>query len=100
MNRAAQTYREYPRSFWMMIGVNFIDRLGGSLLFPFFALYITQKFNVGMTQVGVIIRDLFPFQFYRWFPRWGFDRSLRAQGHYYFQSSCHINQYPVYGVCE
>ncbi len=54
MNRAAQTYREYPRSFWMMIGVNFIDRLGGSLLFPFFALYITQKFNVGMTQVGVL----------------------------------------------
>src|SRR5512139_385762 len=54
MNRASQIYREYPRSFWMMIGVNFIDRLGGSLLFPFFALYITQKFNVGMTQVGVL----------------------------------------------
>ncbi|MBI5566557.1 MAG: MFS transporter, partial [Chloroflexi bacterium] len=30
------------------------DRLGGSLLFPFFALYITQKFNVGMTEVGVL----------------------------------------------
>jgi len=54
MNRAAQIYREYPRNFWMMIGVNFIDRLGGSLLFPFFALYITQKFDVGMTQVGVL----------------------------------------------
>jgi len=54
MNRALQIYREYPRSFWMMIGVNFIDRLGGSLLFPFFALYITQKFDVGMTQVGVL----------------------------------------------
>jgi MFS family permease len=54
MNRALQIYQEYPRSFWMMIGVNFIDRLGGSLLFPFFALYITQKFDVGMTQVGVL----------------------------------------------
>jgi MFS family permease len=54
MNRALQLYREYPRDFWMMIGVNFVDRLGGSLLFPFFALYITQKFEVGMTQVGVL----------------------------------------------
>jgi MFS family permease len=54
MNRASQIYREYPRNFWMMIGVNFVDRLGGSLLVPFFALYITQKFDVGMTQVGIL----------------------------------------------
>ena len=54
MNRALQTYREYPRDFWMMVVVNFVDRLGGSLLFPFFALYITKKFDVGMTQVGVL----------------------------------------------
>jgi len=52
MNRAMQIYREYPRDFWMMILVNFVDRLGGSLLFPFFALYITKKFDVGMTTVG------------------------------------------------
>jgi MFS family permease len=32
----------------------FIDRLGGALLFPFFTLYITRKFGVGMTTVGVI----------------------------------------------
>jgi MFS family permease len=32
--------------------VNFVDRLGGSLLFPFFALYLTRKFGIGMTQVG------------------------------------------------
>ena len=47
-------YREYRRSFWILVGATFIDRLGGSLLFPFFALYITQKFNVGMTEVGVL----------------------------------------------
>ena len=46
MNRALQIYREYPRTFWMMILVNFVDRLGGSILFPFFALYITKKFDV------------------------------------------------------
>ncbi len=52
MDRVLKVYREYPRDFWMMIAVNFVDRLGGSLLFPFFALYITKKFDVGMTQVG------------------------------------------------
>jgi MFS family permease len=47
-------YREYRRSFWILVGATFIDRLGGSLLFPFFALYITKKFNVGMTEVGIL----------------------------------------------
>jgi MFS family permease len=47
-------YREYPRTFWILMGVSFIDHLGGALLFPFFALYITSKFNVGMTEVGIL----------------------------------------------
>lgn len=34
--------------------ITFIDRLGGALLYPFFALYITSKFSVGMTQVGIL----------------------------------------------
>ncbi|HBA92292.1 MAG TPA: hypothetical protein DCZ08_11305, partial [Anaerolineaceae bacterium] len=32
----------------------FIDRLGGALLFPFFSLYLTRKFQIDMTQVGLI----------------------------------------------
>jgi MFS family permease len=48
----SEIYHEYPHAFWMMVVVNFIDRLGGSLLFPFFALYVTRRFNVGMTEVG------------------------------------------------
>ncbi len=47
-------YREYPRQFWVIVGSNFIDRIGGALIFPFFALYITQKFDVGMTEVGLL----------------------------------------------
>lgn len=47
-------YKEYPNQFWILVTGTFIDRLGGALLFPFFTLYITQKFNVGMTQVGLI----------------------------------------------
>jgi MFS family permease len=38
-----------------VVGVSFIDRVGGTLLFPFFSLYITQKFGVGMTQAGIIL---------------------------------------------
>jgi MFS family permease len=54
LRRTTDVYHEYPKSFWMLVVVNFIDRLGGSLLYPFFALYITHKFNVGMTEVGVL----------------------------------------------
>lgn len=46
--------QEYPRQFWVLVGAAFIDRLGGALLFPFFTLYLTRKFMIGMTQVGVI----------------------------------------------
>jgi MFS family permease len=47
-------YHEFPSQFWILVSGAFIDRLGGALMFPFFTLYITRKFNVGMTQVGVI----------------------------------------------
>jgi MFS family permease len=54
-NRLNKIYHEFPRLFWVVVGVSFIDRIGGTLLFPFFALYITQKFNVGMTQAGILL---------------------------------------------
>jgi MFS family permease len=54
-SRLNKIYHEFPRLFWTVVGVSFIDRIGGTLLFPFFALYITQKFNVGMTEAGVLL---------------------------------------------
>jgi MFS family permease len=54
VQKADKLFKEYPRVFWIVIVITFIDRIGGSLLFPFFALYITSKFNVGMTDVGVL----------------------------------------------
>ncbi len=51
---ARQLFNEYPRQFWVLVAAMFIDRLGGALLFPFFSLYITKKFNVGMTEVGIL----------------------------------------------
>ena len=55
IKRLQKTYHEYPRLFWIVVGTQFIDSLGSTLLFPFFALYITQKFGVGMTQAGILL---------------------------------------------
>ena len=52
--KVKSTYAEYPKTFWTLVIVTFIDHLGGFLLFPFFALYVTKKFEVGMTEVGVL----------------------------------------------
>lgn len=49
-----EIYEEFPRQFWTLIAAVFIDQLGGALLFPFLTLYITRRFEVGMTEVGVL----------------------------------------------
>ena len=54
-NRLRNIYYDFPNKFWVVVGASFIDRIGGTLLFPFFSLYITQKFNVGMTQAGIVL---------------------------------------------
>ena len=53
--RVSKVYREFPSKFWIVVGVSFIDGIGGTMLFPFFSLYITEKFNVGMTTAGIIL---------------------------------------------
>ena len=50
-----KVYNEFPRLFWIVVGTRFVDAFGSTLLFPFFALYITQRFGVGMTQAGVLL---------------------------------------------
>ena len=52
--RLQAIYQEYPKTFWIIVGGMFIDQLGGALLYPFFGLYITSKYNVGMTEVGLL----------------------------------------------
>jgi MFS family permease len=54
LKRSRTLLAEYPAAFRKLVIVTFIDRLGGALLYPFFALYITSKFDVGMTQVGIL----------------------------------------------
>ena len=52
--RTIKVYNEYPRAFWTYNIIVFIDRLGGFMLYPFFALYLTQKFDIGMSTVGLL----------------------------------------------
>lgn len=47
--------KEFPRKFWLVVGVSFIDHVGGTMLWPFFSLYITEKFDVGMTEAGIVL---------------------------------------------
>src|SRR5512133_3521337 len=50
-----KTYDEFPRLFWVVVLTRFIDSLGSTILFPFFSLYVTQKFGVGMMQAGILL---------------------------------------------
>jgi MFS family permease len=47
-------YEDYPKPFWTLALATFIDSVGGALIFPFLSLYITNRFNVGLTEVGIL----------------------------------------------
>ena len=47
-------YKEYPDAFKVLVLATFIDRLGSFILFPFYSLYITGHFGVGMIEVGIL----------------------------------------------
>lgn len=53
--RLKNIYHSFPPKFWIIVLTFFIDSVGGTLLFPFFSLYITGRFNVGMTQAGMVL---------------------------------------------
>lgn len=55
LNSLRKTYNDFPRLFWIIVATLFIDSIGSTLLFPFFALYITERFGVGMTQAGILL---------------------------------------------
>jgi MFS family permease len=55
VSRFRGIWQEYPSNFRALILASFVDRLGATMIFPFFALYVTQKFDVGMTEAGMLI---------------------------------------------
>lgn len=54
LTRFKKTYQKFTKDFWLLMVASFVDMLGGSLVFPFFSLFLTQKFDVGMTEVGTM----------------------------------------------
>ena len=55
LTKLKKTYAEFPPLFWIIVSALFIDSIGSTLLTPFFALYFTQKFGVGMTEAGTLL---------------------------------------------
>src|SRR5512141_2298290 len=47
-------YKDYPASFWVLMTGTFIDRFGTNLIMPFLAIYVVQRFDARITQVGLI----------------------------------------------
>src|SRR5512133_4208280 len=54
LGRIQNVSREYPLPFWVLMTGTFIDRLGTNLIVPFLAIYIVQRFDAKITQVGLI----------------------------------------------
>ncbi|MFX1454794.1 MAG: MDR family MFS transporter [Promethearchaeota archaeon] len=54
LTKFKHTYHSYPSAFKVLTLATFIDVLGSFLLYPFYALYITEHFGVGMTHVGFL----------------------------------------------
>jgi len=54
LERLRTLYAGYPRQFWILVAGAFIDTVGRTILNPFLMLYVTKKFAVGMTEVGVL----------------------------------------------
>ena len=48
------SYKEYPNPFKVLVLATFIDRFGSFLLFPFFSIYLIERFGVGMIEVGFL----------------------------------------------
>jgi MFS family permease len=54
LTRFRAIYDDYPRQFWLLVGASFIDMVGNALIYPFLALFITDRFKVDIARVGVI----------------------------------------------
>jgi MFS family permease len=55
VRRTRAMIEEFPRRFWVLVIAQFVDTVGRTLIFPFFALYVTQRFDVGMTEAGILL---------------------------------------------
>jgi len=50
--RLRQTIDAYPREFWILVGGTLVNAAGSSLVFPFFTLYVRQRFGIPISPSG------------------------------------------------
>jgi MFS family permease len=53
IQRLQGTMAEFPPQFWVLFGGMLVNAAGSSLIFPFFTLYVRQRFGVPMVTIGV-----------------------------------------------
>jgi MFS family permease len=54
VQRIRDTIAEYPFQFWILFCQRFIGAAGGSLVWPFFTIYLRQRLEIPLTTVGVL----------------------------------------------
>ena len=52
IQRVRGTIADYPSQFWILFGGTLVNAAGSSLIFPFFTLYVRQRFGVPMMAIG------------------------------------------------
>jgi MFS family permease len=55
ITRIQQTIADYPREFWILFGGTLVNSAGSALIFPFFTLYMRQRFDIPMTTIGMLM---------------------------------------------
>jgi MFS family permease len=53
IRRVQGTITDFPPQFWILFGGMLVNAAGSSLIFPFFTLYVRQRFDVPMTTIGL-----------------------------------------------
>jgi len=52
--RIRSTIAEYPFQFWILFCQRFVGATGGSLVWPFFTIYLRQRLEIPLTTVGFL----------------------------------------------
>ncbi|MEJ2560238.1 MAG: MFS transporter [Anaerolineae bacterium] len=52
IQRVRLTMADFPREFWILFGGTLVNAAGSGLVFPFFTLYVRQRFGIPMVTIG------------------------------------------------
>ena len=55
LDRLQDLAQRYPRQLWILFGGMLISAIGGSMVWPFLAIYIRQRLGVPLTTIGLLL---------------------------------------------